>query len=260
MTESVQKGSVPRNPNHQIKMKLEEQLRGVMRKEHYSLRTEETYVAWYRRFVLWHGKRHPMEMGAPEVSAFLTHLAVNRGVSASTQNQALNAIVFLYRKVLGQTLDGVDGERAKERKRVPVVLNVEETGCLLRGVGMDPAGLVVRLLYGCGLRIHEAITLRVKDVDLSGGKVDGSWWEGRQGSRGAPAADADERIADASGASGADSSARPGGGGRGRVFAACHGGEESVGCGVVAVVLVFPGQGLVGGSAGRNGGAAASHS
>jgi len=126
-------------------MKLEEQLRRVMRKEHYSLRTEETYVAWYRRFVLWHGKRHPNELGAPEVSAFLTHLAVNRGVSAATQNQALNAIVFLYRKVLGLALEGIDGERAKVRKRVPVVMSVEETGCLLRGVGMDPAGLVVRL-------------------------------------------------------------------------------------------------------------------
>lgn len=143
-----------------------------MRKEHYSRKTEEGYVGWYRRYVLWHGKRHPAEMDAPEISAFLTHLAVNKRVAPSTQNQALNAIVFLYRRVLGIEITGIDAQRAKFRKKLPVVLSVEETRELLRGTGPDAVGMVVRLLYGCGLRVSEALRLRVKDLDLSGGKVE----------------------------------------------------------------------------------------
>lgn len=103
-------------------MKLEDQLRDTMRFKHLSLKTEESYVGWYRRFVLWHDKRHPSEMGAAEVEAFLTHLAVERKLAAASQNQALNALVFLYREVLRVELAGVDAQRAKHTKRLPTVL------------------------------------------------------------------------------------------------------------------------------------------
>lgn len=157
-------------------MKLEDQLREVLRRKHYSRRTEENYVGWYRRFVLWHKGRagqavHPAEMGAAEVEAFLTHLAVNRGVSAVTQNQALNAVLFLYREVLQQELEEISAQRAKHHKRLPVVLTQEEVKSLLAGV-RGHAGLAVKLLYGCGLRVAEALSLRVKDVDAGGGKLE----------------------------------------------------------------------------------------
>ena len=151
-------------------MKLEEQLRQVIRFKHYSYKTEENYVGWYRRYVLWHGKRHPAEMGAVEVEAFLTHLAVNRRVAAVTQNQALNALLFLYRDVLKIDLVGIDAKRAKHTKRLPVVLTQVEVAELLKCVEGEP-GLVCKLLYGCGLRVTEALALRIKDVDLNGGTV-----------------------------------------------------------------------------------------
>ncbi len=151
---------------------LEDQFRGVLRKMHYSYNTEESYIGWYRRFILWHGKKHPEEMGAAEVSAFLTHLAVNREVSASTQNQALNAIVFLYKQVLGIELEGIEAERAHRKKRLPVVLTQGEVAELMKGISGDATGLAVRLLYGCGLRVSETLSLRIKDVDLEGGKLE----------------------------------------------------------------------------------------
>jgi integron integrase len=151
---------------------LEAELRAVLRKLHYSFRTEETYVGWYRQFVLWNGKRHPNGLGADEVTAFLTHLAVNRKVSAETQNQALNAVVFLYKRVLGIELDGINAERAKRKKRMPVVLTQGEVGKLLENLSTDVTALVVRLLYGCGLRVAEVVSLRIKDVDLEGGKLE----------------------------------------------------------------------------------------
>ncbi len=161
---------------NETKPKLEDRLRGVVRLKHYSPRTEETYVQWYRRFVHHQAKvagrmRHPAEMGAAEVEAFLTHLAVNLRLSASSQNQALNALVFLFREVLKQPLEGIDAKRAKRRKHLPVVLTQEEVKALLAGVRGD-AGLVCKLLYGCGLRIAEALALRIKDVDMAGGKVE----------------------------------------------------------------------------------------
>ena len=115
--------------------------------------------------------RHPAEMGAAEVEAFLTHLAVNRNVSAATQNQALNALVFLYREVLELPLEGIDAMRARRKKTLPVVLSVEEVKTLLSGVKGD-AGLAIKLLYGCGLRVAEVQKLRIKDVDVSGGKLE----------------------------------------------------------------------------------------
>jgi integron integrase len=158
-----------------IPMKLEDQLRQALRRKHYSYRTEESYVGWYKRFVLWHKERageavHPSKMGAAEIEAFLNHLAVNRGVAAVTQNQALNAVVFLYREVLKQEPGGFNALRAKHHKRLPVVLTQDEVAALLRGVKGE-AGLMVKLLYGCGLRVAEGLSLRMKDVDVKGGMV-----------------------------------------------------------------------------------------
>jgi integron integrase len=150
---------------------LEVQLRGVMRVKQMSLRTEETYVGWYKRFVRWAGLRHPREMGAAEVSDFLTSLALEGNVVAATQNQALQALVFLYKEVLHVELRGIDAFRARVLRRLPTVLSKEEVGQLLKLV-KGPAGLACQLLYGCGLRIAEVMRLRIKDMDLSGGKLE----------------------------------------------------------------------------------------
>jgi site-specific recombinase XerD len=117
--------------NGPVPPKLEDRLRGVIRRKHFSYRTGEAYVGWYRRFVLWHGKRHPQEMGEEEVVAFLTYLAVKRNVAASTQNQALHALVFFFGQVLGKELVGLDAVRAKSTRKMPVVLTKEETKRLL---------------------------------------------------------------------------------------------------------------------------------
>ena len=137
-----------------------------MRFKHYSLRTEKAYLAWIRRFILFHRKRHPEMMGAPEVEAFLTHLAVVGKVAASTQNQALSALLFLYREVLGVEIGWLDDmARAKRPERLPVVLTPSEVSAVLgRLEGL--AWLMASLLYGSGLRVMECVRLRVKDVDL----------------------------------------------------------------------------------------------
>ncbi|MDO5654130.1 MAG: integron integrase [Brachymonas sp.] len=149
------------------KLRLLDQVRNRCRVLHYSLRTEKAYVDWIRRFVLFHNKRHPLEMGAAEVEAFLTHLAVERNVSASTQNQALAALLFLYQQVLGQELPWLnDVTRAKKPQRLPTVLNRLEVQQLLACV-VDPVPqLLCRLLYGTGMRLLEGTRLRVKDVDF----------------------------------------------------------------------------------------------
>ena len=144
-------------------MKIEDQIRELMRFKHYSLRTEECYVGWYRQFVRFHSLRHPEEMGAVEVEAFLTHLAVNRGVVAATQNQALNALVFLFREILKKEFEGVDAMRAKQSRRLPVVLSVDETRALLMVMKGEEA-VMAKLLYGCGLRVLECMRLRVKEI------------------------------------------------------------------------------------------------
>ncbi|MBK8572449.1 MAG: integron integrase [Holophagaceae bacterium] len=143
-------------------------LREAIRIRHYSLRTEDTYVDWVRRFILFHGKRHPRELGAPEVRAFLSHLAVERQVAASTQNQAKAALIFLYKEVLAVDLPWL-GEivHAKRQPRLPVVLTPGEVRVLMdqmEGV----MGLVARLLYGTGMRLMEVLRLRVKDLDFVG--------------------------------------------------------------------------------------------
>ncbi len=147
-----------------------------MRVRHYSRRTEEAYVQWYKRFVIFQKgvqgeMRHPAEMGTEEIGAFLTHLAVSRDLAASSQNQALNALVFLYREVLKIPLEGIEAVRAKRTGYLPVVLTQTEVGALLQGVKGD-AGLAIKLLYGCGLRVAEVLALRVKDVDVGGGKLE----------------------------------------------------------------------------------------
>jgi integron integrase len=146
--------------------KLLDRVRNAIRLRHYSRRTEESYVAWIRRFILFHGKRHPLEMGATEVGVFLTDLAERAHVSASTQNQALCALLFLYRGVLDRPLEPLTGVAwAKRSSRVPVVLSSEEVARVLdqlRGV----MWLIVALLYGSGLRLSECLDLRVKDLDF----------------------------------------------------------------------------------------------
>jgi integron integrase len=143
------------------------EVRRVLRLHHYSLRTEQAYVAWIRRFVHEHGRRSPRELGAPEVERFLSNLAVERAVAPGTQNQALAALLFLYRKVLGVDLPWMDQVvRAKRSQRVPTVLSRGEVERLLVHVE-GGSGLVVRLLYGSGLRIMEAVRLRIKDIDFA---------------------------------------------------------------------------------------------
>ena len=146
--------------------RLMDQIRAAIRTRHYSLRTEEAYCHWVKRFILFHGKRHPSEMGEVEITAFLTELAVERNVAASTQNQALAAILFLYKQVLGRDLDWMDSiVRAKRPRYLPVVLTRNEVRLLL-GVVRGTNRLIAWLLYGAGLRLTEALRLRVQDVDF----------------------------------------------------------------------------------------------
>jgi integron integrase len=145
---------------------LLDQVRATIRVRHYSIRTETAYVDWIKRFILFHGKRHPREMGMSEVRAFLSYLAVTGEVAASTQNQALNALVYLYKAVLDQPLGEMTGiVRAKKPQRIPVVLTLEEVGHMLRQLD-GVYWLIGCLQYGSGLRLMESLRLRVKDVDF----------------------------------------------------------------------------------------------
>lgn len=151
--------------------KLLDQVRAAIRVRHYSLRTEQSYVHWVRRFIFFHGKRHPRDMGKVEVEAFLSALATERDVAAATQDQALSALLFLYKAVLGIELPWLDSiTRAKKPKRLPVVLAQGEVQRLLAQVE-GTHGLIIRLLYGAGLRLLEGLRLRVKDVDLESGQI-----------------------------------------------------------------------------------------
>ena len=137
-----------------------------MRVKHYSIRTEQAYINWIRKFILFHGKRHPREMGEPEVEAFLTWLATEGNVAKSTQNQAFNALIFLYREVLKAPLEGrIDAVRSGKQRRLPVVLSKEETARLLNAMTGVPQ-LMAKLIYGTGLRLMECLRLRVKDIDF----------------------------------------------------------------------------------------------
>ncbi|WIM06657.1 MAG: integron integrase [Candidatus Nitricoxidivorans perseverans] len=151
--------------------RLLDRVRDKIRLKHYSLRTEQAYLDWIKRFILHHGKRHPADMGAAEVEAFLTHLAVVGKVAAATQNQAKSAILFLYREVLETELPWLEGvERAKAPKRLPVVLTREEAQAVLARLS-GTHWLIGSLLYGAGLRIMECLRLRVKDVDFARGEL-----------------------------------------------------------------------------------------
>lgn len=146
--------------------RLMDRVRALLRVKHYSLRTEQAYTQWIRRYILFHGKRHPLELCETDMAAFLSDLAVRGRVSASTQNQALSALLFLYQGVLGRKLSAVEGfERAKTTQRLPVVLAPREVEALFRHLQGDFL-LMGMLLYGAGLRLSEAVTLRVKDVDF----------------------------------------------------------------------------------------------
>jgi integron integrase len=153
------------------KPRLLDRVRIAVRTLHYSPRTEAAYVYWVRRYVFHHRLRHPAEMGADEVRAFVSHLAVNQHVSASTQNQALCALVFLYRHVLDRDLGRVEGiERAKRPRPVPVVLTRDEIARLLAHLKGTPL-LVCQLLYGAGLRLDEGVSLRVQDLDFDSKQI-----------------------------------------------------------------------------------------
>lgn len=150
--------------------KLLDQVREKIRFKHYSISTEKTYISWIRHYIVFNDKRHPADMGAVEVERFLTYLANDRHVSSATQNQALSAILFLYRDVLALDLPWLNGfERSQKPKRLPVVLTPLEVQALLRESSSvpEPVGLIVRLLYGTGMRLMEAVRLRVKDVEFT---------------------------------------------------------------------------------------------
>jgi site-specific recombinase XerD len=151
-----------------LKLKLLDQVSEVMRFKHYSLRTEQTYRDWIKRFILFHGKRHPRDMGAIEVGSFLSDLAVRRHVAASTQNQALNALVFLYGQVLHLELGQIGNlERARRPQRLPTVLTRQEVERVLNAMS-GTHQLMAKLLYGTGMRLMECARLRVKDVEFNG--------------------------------------------------------------------------------------------
>jgi integron integrase len=147
------------------------QMQVSLRSRHYSRHTEHTYCQWVRRFVRYHGLRHPAEMAEPEINAFLSHLAVTEHVSASTQTQALSALLYLYRQVLGRQVGELEElVRARKSRRLPVVLTRDEVRALLAELDGEP-WLMAALMYGCGLRLMECLRLRVQDVDFMGGEI-----------------------------------------------------------------------------------------
>ena len=152
--------------------KLLDTVRDKIRLKHYSLSTERTYVEWIKRYIFYHNKRHPKEMGKEEIEQFLTHLAVERNVAPATQNQAFNAVLFLYEQVLEISLKGqnIQALRAKQKMRVPTVLTKDEVHEVIQNLP-DIYQLMVSLMYGCGLRMNELLKLRVKDIDFGFDRV-----------------------------------------------------------------------------------------
>lgn len=172
MRETVASQSIPdTGPASPQRPRLFDRVRDALRARHYSRRTEEAYIGRIRRYILFHGKRHPAEMGAAEITHFLTSLAVQRRVAAATQNQALSALLFLYREVLGQAVPWLDGVvRAKRPRCLPVVLIRDEVRAVLNQMSGVPR-LMALLLYGAGLRVLECARLRVKDVDFASNQI-----------------------------------------------------------------------------------------
>ena len=151
---------------HPTSLRLMDQVREVLRYHHYAIRTEEAYVRWILQFIRFNNKKHPKEIGKVEIEQFLSHLAMNRKVAASTQNQAMNAILFLYKQVLDiQMEDQIQAVRSKKPKRLPTVLSQTEIKTLIDGM-TGTTLLMAMLLYGCGLRLMECIRLRVMDIDF----------------------------------------------------------------------------------------------
>ena len=155
-----------------MKKKLLDITRDKIRLKHYSMKTEQSYIGWIKQYIFFHNKRHPIEMGKAEIEQFLTHLAVNRKVSPTTQNQAFYAIIFLYSEVLGIDMksQNIKALRAQERKHIPVVLAKEEVKMVLANLS-GIYELMVSLMYGCGLRMQEALNLRIKDIDFGFDKI-----------------------------------------------------------------------------------------
>jgi integron integrase len=148
-----------------------DQVSDALRTKHYSLRTEQTYKDWIKRYILFHGKRHPKDLGAPEIQAFITHLAVEKNVAASTQNQALSAVLFLYRNVLQTGIDIPPGIiRARKSKTLPVVLTRQEALAVISKMSGAPQ-LMAKILYGGGLRLMECVRLRLKDIDFGNRQI-----------------------------------------------------------------------------------------
>ena len=145
--------------------RLMQQVRDVIRYKHYSYRTEQSYCYWVKGYIRYHSYKHPAQMGSEEVIQFLTWLATDRGVSASTQNQAFSAVLFLYREVLQKPLENIDAARAKPSQKIPVVFTRNEVRKII-GHLSNPFLLMVQLLYGSGLRLMEVLRLRIKDIDL----------------------------------------------------------------------------------------------
>ncbi len=160
-----------------------DRLREALRARHYSPRTEQSYRHWVKRFIFFHHVRHPAEMAEPQINAFLTHLAVKEKVSASTQNQALSALLFLYRHVLGRQIGDLgDVIRARRPKRLPVLLTRSEVKAVLGNLTGDK-WLMATLMYGAGLRVLECLRLRVQDVDMAAGQItvrDGKGFQDRR--------------------------------------------------------------------------------
>lgn len=156
---------------HRPPKKLLEKARDIIRVKHYSFKTEKSYLSWMKRYILYHEKRHPKEMGKVEIESFLTHLALDRKVSSSTQNQAFNAILFLYREVLKLEIEnGINSVRAKRHARLPTVMTKDEAISVINLMSGD-SQLVAKLLYSGGLRLMESLRLRVKDIEFSMNQV-----------------------------------------------------------------------------------------
>ena len=151
--------------------KLLDEIREVIRMKHYSIRTEKSYVDWAKRYVLFHNKKHPLEMGENEINAYLTFLAVKAKVAASTQSQALNALIFMYHEVLKKNIGDIGNfHKAKRPEKIPVVLTKDEMNSLFYHLDGEKK-LMAGLLYGAGLRLLECVRLRIKDIDLSYNQV-----------------------------------------------------------------------------------------
>jgi len=156
----------------EVKKKLLDIVRDKVRFKHYSLSTEKTYIHWIKHYIFYHNKKHPIEMAKPEIEAFLTHLAVEKKVSPSTQNQAFSAILFLYKEVLGIDMSSwnIQALRAQERKHIPQVLTKDEVKSVIDNL-TGTYQLIVYLMYGCGLRMSEVLNIRIKDIDFGFDKV-----------------------------------------------------------------------------------------